>query len=234
MTGVQLIGKNAVITRFEKLGCGSWALYQGKQFIVADAGSDTLNEWLSDFDVTGSTATYILRAYDSETPPTCGTANNDYIACIQFKLTDNYEGYGIAGHSNKLMDRIKGLEDQIKKLEKPDIDDDDEGMSIGAVVSDWLQNPEKLAVVFGIAKQIFTGGSGYTPSPQPIQSISGMAFNTQTVSASSSEGLERISKALDILGTKDPDIVVHLEKLAKLAQDNPDLFKMVVSNLDKL
>lgn len=242
MTGIQIIGVKPVIDRYEKLGCDAWALYQGKQFIVGGNSSDALSEWLKDFEASGSTAAYTLRVYDSDESPTSSTGNNDYIACFQFKVTDTYEGYGIAGHNNKLMERITGLENRIKELSKPDTDEDTEG-SIGAVVSDWLQNPEKLAVVFGIAKQIFSGGSGYLPSAQPaamqatpLQTISGMGtVQTKAVSASSPEGLERIAKALDILGEYDKDLVVHLEKLAKLAKDEPDLFKnVVISKLDLL
>lgn len=237
MTGVQLIGKKAVISRFEKLDCEAWALYQGKQFIVGGVGSDSLNDWLTDFEGSGSTATYTLRIYDCDIAPNSSQAMTEYVSCFQFKVTDQYEGYGIAGHSNRLNDRITSIETELKKLNRPPEDDENETGMIGAVISDWLTNPEKLAVIVGVVKQIFQGGPVVQPAmvaTAPLQTISGFRMNTETVSAASHEGLQRISVALDILGQCDPDIVVHLEKLAKLAQEEPLLFKGIISKLDGL
>lgn len=240
MTGVQLIGKKAVLSRYEKLECDSWALYQGKQFIVGGVGGDSLADWLTDFEQSQSTATYTLRVYDSNEAPTSSNGNTDYTACVQFKVVDLYDGYGIAGHSNKLADRITGIENELKKLNKPDDDDDDDddekGATIGAVVMDWLEHPEKLAVVFGIAKQIFS--SGATPEPamvpaQPLQTIAGFKMNTEEIiNAASPEGLERMTKALDILGQYDPNIVKNLEALAKLAKEQPAIYANAVAKLD--
>lgn len=239
MTGVQLIGTKAVLSRYEKLDCDAWALYQGKQFIVGGLGSEPLSEWLNDFAQSGSTATYTLRIYDCGEAPTSSTGNIDYVACIQFKVVDNYDGYGIAGHSNKLVDRITGLENEIKKLNKPDLDDDEnEGGSIGAIFNDWLEHPEKLGVIVGIVKQIFSGSApAYAPatvSAPPVQAISGFKMNTELVKADSQEGLERITKALDILGQYDPNLVKNLEALAVLAKDQPALYAIAVQKLDNL
>lgn len=238
MTGVQLIGKKAVLNRFEKLECDSWALYQGKQFIVGGIGSDSLSDWLSDFEQSGSSATYMLRVYDYNEAPTSSTGSTDYIACVHFKITDAYDGYGIAGHSNKLSDRITGIEEQLKRLNKPDLDDDeDRGTSIGAIVSDWLENPEKLAVIAGIIKQFFPGSSPAIPvmiPAKPIQTISGFKMENEFINAASPEGLERIGKALDILGQFDPNIVKNLEALAQLAKDQPALYAVAVEKLHNL
>lgn len=232
MIGVQLIGKKAVIGRYEKLDCEAWALYQGKQFIAGGNGALELQDWLNDFEQSGSTAIYTMRVYDSEECPTSSTSTSNYIACVHFKVVDTYEGLGINGYSNKLTDRIGQIEDTLKKLSKPDDREDDEGSGIGAIVMDWLQNPEKLAVIFGIAKQVFTGMP--VTAPAPLQTISGFKMSSEKVSASSPEGLERIAKALDILGEHDPDLVAHLEQLAKLASTEPLLFKHLISKVNGL
>src|ERR1700754_4747149 len=166
MIGVNLIGKEAVLRRYNQLDCESWALYQGKQFIVGGTGVDRLEDWLDGFAESGSTATYSLRVYDSNEVPTSGTGNDDYRACINFKVVDSYEGKGISGHGNALMDRIKGLEQKIDQMGSTE-GDGDEGDSMGAIVTDWLQNPQKLAVIFGIAKQIFMGGPAEAVAAQP-------------------------------------------------------------------
>jgi len=233
MTSVQLIGKPAVLGRFQKLDCEAWALYQGKQFIVGGTGADTLGDWLHDLETSGSTATYVLRVYDSEDTPTSSTGNSDYIACINFKVVDIYEGGGIAGRNDRLMETIRGIQTEIKELRKPAESEEPEGETIGSVIMDWLQNPEKLGIVVGIARQIF-GTVTPIPIAQPVQAIAGLTNPNTQVENSSEEGLQRIAKALDVLGECDPQLVVHLEKLAKLAKEEPVLFKSVIGKLDLL
>lgn len=236
MTGVQLIGKKAVLQRFAKLECEAWALYQGKQFIVGGIGAEDLEGWLDDFQQSGTTAIYTMRVYDCEEVPTSGNASIDYIACIHFKVVDSYDGMGVSGYNGKLGEKIAALENQIKKLTDREEETEEQG-GIGAIITDWLNNPEKLAVVFGIAKQIFTNGSPSPAlaAPQPIQKISGFTMTDQpTISASSQEGLERIAKALDTLGQCDPDLVRHLEKLANMASTEPLMFKAIIGKLDGL
>jgi hypothetical protein len=228
LTGVQLIGRKAVVERFTKLGTESWALYQGKGFIVGGTGADVLNEWLADFEQTESTATYTLRVYDMDQAPTSGTGNSDYIACLNFKVVDTYEGYGIAGHNNQLMQRIKGLEDKLK-----DKDGDEPDTDFGTVVMGWLDDPQKLATIAGIVR-MFTGGAPIQPMgtlPAPMQAIAGLEPQNQT---QMEDNLTRVSKALDTLEKYDPQLVVHLEKLAKLASTDTLMFKAVISKLDAL
>jgi hypothetical protein len=239
MSSVQLIGRKPIISRYEKLDCEAWALYQGKQFMVGGVGSDSLSDWLTDLEQSQSTATYTLRVYDSNEAPTSSTGGSDYVASVNFKVLDTYEGYGIAGRGDRVMDRIKGLEDEIKKLNKPPADDDEDGgTSIGAIVSDWLENPEKLAVIVGIAKQLFTGGAGSMPivaAAQPIQSISGFNnMDTTAIRADSPEGLQRIAAALDILGKHDANLVLNLETLARLAETKPAIFENMLRMLSTI
>jgi hypothetical protein len=227
LTGVQLIGRKAVVERYTKLNTDSWALYQGKQFIVGGVGGDQLDEWLADFEQTGSTATYTLRVYDTDQAPTSSTGNADYIACLNFKTVDAYEGYGIAGHDNKLMQRIKGLEE---KLEGKD-DDDEPDTDFNSIIMGWLENPEKLGMIAGAIRTLFGGVPMQPMGGVPMQAISGLEPQNQT---QMEDNVTRVSKALDILEKYDPQLVVHLEKLAKLASTDTLMFKAVISKLDAL
>lgn len=225
MTGVQLIGRKAVIERFTKLGTESWALYQGKQFICGGSGSGDLDEWLTDFEATGSTATYTLRVYESGEVPTSSTGNADYLACINFKIDDAYEGYGISGHNKNLMQRIKGLEEKLEGK-----DDDEPDTDFNSIIMGWLENPEKLGMIAGAIRTLM-GGSPVQPMGAPIQTMAGLEPQNQT---SMEDSLTRISRALDTLEKYDKQLVVHLEKLAQLASTDPLLFKAVISKLDAL
>jgi hypothetical protein len=230
MTGVQLIGKDAVLTAFNKLGYDYWGLYEGKTPKVFGEGADTLTDWLELFCSSGSTATYTLRIYDTETLPTSQTGGADFVASLNFKLIDMYEGYGIAGHTNKLVQRIEGLE---KKIGGADSEDDD-GEDINSIIMGWLSNPEKLGMVVGAFKQLVGSGpvasavSGNGATAQ--QSMSGFDSNNAG-SSSDDEKLQRLAVALDQLEKKDPKLIEHLEKLGKL---DPLIFNAVIAKLDAL
>lgn len=234
MTGVQLIGKDAVLRRFEKFDTDTWALFQGKQFIVSGVGPDALADWLEDFSASGSTATYMLRVYDSDIAPSSATAATGYIACMNFKLVDMYEGAGIAGHTTRLMQRIEGIEKRLD-TESDDTDDNDRE-SINDVLIGWLSNPEKLGLVIGAARQIM----GMPPVPGAAaalpQAISGfnVTSDSSNQGADTDEKLGRLAAALDSLEKSDTNLVGHLEKLAALAKSDPLIFTGVISKLDAL
>jgi len=230
MTGVQLIGVDAVLSRFEYFEPDAWALYQGKQFIVGGAGSETLSDWLNSFKATGSTATYTLRVYDSDQAPTCATGNTGYIACLNFKLEDNYDGRGIAGNNKKLMDRIEALEKERDGEDEPD------GEDLNSVIMGWLENPEKLGMVVGAVRQMFGMGGSVAPAAvaaAPLQTISGVGGG-DPVTETDEQKLNRLARALDRLEKADPKLLDHLEKLATLGENDPMIFKAVISKLDAL
>lgn len=228
MTGVQIIGKDAVLSRFRKSDTDTWALFQGKQFIASGQGDEDLSDWLDDMLPAGSTATYTLRTYEGA-PPTSSGANSDYISSFNFKLVDMYEGAGIGGHNLKLMQRIDGLE---KKLAAQEEDDGDE--SLNDVLMGWLRDPEKLGMVVGAIRQFMGGPAAAVASP--VQAVSGfnVSHDAQGGNPPAEQKLERLAGALDKLEKSDPALVEHLEKLATLAQNDPLIFKGVISKLDAL
>lgn len=231
MTGVQLIGVKSVLARIEKLDTEAWALYQGKGFIVGGVGSEQLGEWLHDFEAAGSTATYTIRMYDGEEVPTSSTANSNYVASLCFKVVDAYEGYGIAGHSNKLMERIGALEKQLKERDE---EREDESESLNSIIMGWLSDPVKLGQVAGAIRQMMGSTNEMQPLPiaaAPVQTISGIEGGGQP---GDQDDITRLSKAIDILEKHDKKLVDHFEKLAKMAQTNPLLFNTVISQLDAL
>lgn len=229
MTGVQLIGRKAVLEKFESFDTDTWALYQGKEFIVGGIGAESLDNWLTGFEQSGSTATYVLRVYDTEEVPTSATGNGEHIAKIGFKAVDAYEGHGIAGHSSKLMDRIGALEKQLKERDE---EKDDDEPDLNTVIMGWLSDPAKLGQVASAVRIIFgTGGAAAAPvaGPAPAQAISGFGPAEQKA-----DPVARIADALDRLEKKDPKLVEHLEKLATLSENDPALFSAVISKLDLL
>lgn len=230
MTGVQIIGKDAVLSRFNKFDTDTWALYQGKQFIVGGIGEDQLSDWLNDLSTAGSTATYVLRMYDAELPPTAATGNADYVASINFKLVDSYEGQGIHGHSVKLMQRLDAIE---KKLDAEEQGEEEPG-GINDVIMGWLTEPEKLGMVVGAFRQLV--GMGGALPPAPMQAIAGfnVAKDNAPPGVDKEQQLQILAKALDILEKADPKIVEHLDKLATLSQTDPLIFAGVITKVNAL
>lgn len=228
MIGVQLIGKQSVLDAFEKFDSDVWGIYQGKQSVVFGTNGAQLAEWLECFDRAGSTATYTLRVYEPGEPLTSVTGNNGYIACLNFKLVDMYEGHGIAGHTTKLLQRIDALE---KKVDEGEPDDE---IDINNILMGWLENPEKLGMVAGAVKTIFGVGGGTPAVSGTGTTISGFDANKPGGVMQSEDKLTRLSVALDELDKHDRDLVVHMEKLAKLAASDPAIFKAVITKLDAL
>lgn len=230
MIGVQLIGKDAVLSAFNKFDYEFWGLYEGKTPKIFGQGGDALAEWLELFSQSQSTATYTLRIYDTDALPTSQTGNLDYVASLNFKLVDLYEGHGIAGYNSKLAQRIEGLEKKLSAAE-----DDDDGEDLNDVLMGWLNNPEKLGMVVGAFRQLVGGGS---PAPVvagnvPQQTISGINTNNSTggITQDDETKLQRLSVALDKLEKKDPKLIEHLEKLATL---DTFIFNAVIQKLDAL
>lgn len=223
MIGVQLIGKDAVLAAFSKLGYEYWGLYEGKTPKIFGEGADALADWLELFCSSGSTATYTLRIYDTDTLPTSQTGGTDFVASLNFKLVDVYEGYGIAGHTTKLMQRIEGIE---KKL---DSDGDEE--DINSILMGWLSNPEKLGMVASAFRQLVGSGpvapvvtGNGIPAQQTVSGFGGVGSDDEAK-------LQRLSVALDQLEKKDPRLIEHLEKLSKL---DPIIFNAVIAKLDAI
>jgi hypothetical protein len=227
MTGVQIIGRQNVLDRYERLGAESWAIYQGKQFIVGGNDSTALDEWLTTFEQTGTTATYYLRTYDYKEVPTSSNGNSDYTACIAFKVVDMYEGNGIAGQNVKLMERIGALE---KKLDEQK-DQQPEAEGLESVIMGWLEEPEKLAQIAGAVRMIM----GKEPiAVEPVKAIGTTQGPPVTPITQDGERLSKLTSALDRLDQADKKLVDHLVKLASLADTDPELFRSIISKLDLL
>ncbi len=220
MAGIQLIGKDHVLEAFDDFEENTWALFQGKQLLIAGVGADTLEAWLDRFHPAGSTGMYTLRIYDCDLPVKAGT---EYVAALNFKLVDDYGGMGIAGRSSNLMERIAGIE---KKLDG----DSDDGDDITSVLMGWLKNPDKLDTAIGAFMQLTGKSPENIPAGNLPAAVNG--FKVQSDSQGDTDDkLDRVAKALDRLEKRDPKIVDHLEKFASM---DAATFSFVIAKLDSL
>jgi len=214
MATIQLIGCEQILAAFEKIGAEYWALFEGSKPLLTGSGAANLEEWLQMFLPSGSKGTYILRIYRDPEMEDC-------VASFNCKLSDIYEGAGIAGYGSRVDARLAAIE---KKMEGVGANDSMEEETFADVIMGWLRDPVQLGQVIGAVNMLF--GKGSTSVIQPTTIGATEPPNQQDI--------ERLAAILDRLHAKDPKLVEHLNKLATLAETKPDTFKFLISNLDAL
>lgn len=233
MPAVQFIGRSAVVDAFKNRGLEVWGLFQSRQFITAGEGAEALNDFLLKLEPGGSMAVYTLQVYKNADPEeiTNKTENN---GAVNFKLTDP----NLAGTGGDVNNRLARLEGIIAGSE--DDDDDDNGEdSLTGIIMGWLKEPDKLATAIGAFQALVkgTGAGSIAPMPGAVGTIEDRRETpSYAIGGQQSDEVRthRLAMALDQLEKKDPKILDHLEKLASLATNKPDLFKFLITQLDAL
>lgn len=224
MAGIQVIGKDATLKTYEAYDIDTWGLFQDKRPLAAGSGSEELSKWLDIFEPAGSTGQYTLRLY-ADIPPEQVDMGTAYRFCFVFKLYDTYGGQGVIGgyHTIQMQQEIASLK---KQLEEGGSDDEPD---LNDTIMGYLENPTKLGQFIGAIKQIW--------SNNPAEQVSGVTHigNTnQPEGTSLSENdatIERLAAVIDRLEKADKNILDHLEKLAEMAEKNPNKFNMAISML---
>jgi hypothetical protein len=228
-SGIQVLGKQQTLDMFDAYDLGVWAIFQSKEPIVSGEGSEDLSAWLDRLLPAGSVSVYTLRLYDGIEPNNI-TKNSDYRYCFSFKLHSDYGMVGGSYINNSLQQRIEGLE---KKLEDSNGEEDD----LKSIIMGWLEKPEKLATVIGAVKNLLSKGAAVVEPAAAVNAIGSIPTTQQQSESTILENeatLDRLSKVLDRLEKKDKDILKHLEKLADIADQKPDTFNFLISNLGGL
>jgi hypothetical protein len=224
MAGIQFIGRADVVNAFKSRSIETWGIFEKKNFITAGDGADSLNEFLKKLEPGGSGTHYTLKVFKNCDDPDDITDRMECNGSFGFKLTNATVG----GSDNAaIMARL----DAIDKRMSGDDDDDDEEESFEDIIKGWMKEPAKLATVIGAVKSLVGGN----PAPM-LQAIGNVNEKQAPVMASVNphDMLERLSAAIDRLERVDPQIVMHLEKLADLSEKKPDTFKFLISQLDGL
>lgn len=153
-----------------------------------------------------------------------------YNAAIEFRcvpIEEDEVAYaslpkGIIG---QLQQQIKDLKEEKNAAPK----------GIMGYLEPMLENPEVQAMLAGMAAGVFQkvmgifapgGQPGALPTshPQPAAAMAGVQDPNETEAEKLDEALLNLEKA-------DPEIIDDLARLAKLATDKPDVFKLLVTQL---
>lgn len=247
MAGAQFIGKEKLLTAFERRGGGTWQLAQGKKVCATGNGAQELEEWVDIFAVAESRSPYTLHMYGDMEPEEI-TKSTQPEASWDFMMQETRAGVGTvsgtAGVVSKLQQKIDDrIADKLGKY----LDDDDEPEETGqidliAIINDYAQNPHKLGQVIGAVNSLgpmlrnlfgmnsaqpgaaIGSLSNHGQKPQPVQQ--------PTADAGYPDGTyERLVAVLDILGKRDPKLIDHLEKLAALDETT---FSIIMAKVDAL
>lgn len=233
MASVQFKGMAAVLTAFENRGEDAWSLWCGKQFLFKGIGEGDLQTVLESLTQGGTNATYTLQIYEGIKNVQDIKSSSPHDGSFNFKLNaDTQEILGGQYSSLKKSDEILARLESLEKRFEEDEDDEEPEMSIGAIGMEYLKDPNKLAALVNIFSTL-TGRPAVTSFPaNPAPVIGNVQTSSPGPEMSQEEQIMRIGGALEILGKQDPNLVTHLEKLAKLSQEKPDTFKFLLTTLE--
>lgn len=238
-SSAHFFGIPSVITQYEGYDLPTWGVFQNKHFLRAGDNADDLRKYLESLG--DSIALYSLYLYrDHDAADVRRGTEHDYSFAFKLAETGGYGGgvrmaggYGVdmvAQKMHGIMSEKVGriLEDELsgkKKNAKPSFLDE---------LVDLLHDPDRLVTIVAGVKNIFSPShfspAGVTGVDAPIR----WAGTAQQPAMASENDLVRLQNAINILEQKDPKLVEHLEKLAKLAQNDPMLFKSIIGKIDLL
>jgi hypothetical protein len=240
MAAVQFCGRKNIMAAFEKKGIELWSVCKGRELLTAGEGAEELNNFLEMLEPGGSAAEYTIRFYDMDCEPSAIRRDTDYHSCYTVKLTDalymnNNIGRmsGVDPITAEIQSHISGKVLAAVKRElngENEVEEETAGEKIMKGIVGLFQDPEKLiAVINGIRNM----GPGSVATPVRLGGTNPHRVGSDTLPGAppTAGELERLQHALDDLGKIDPDIIAHLEQLAKLARTKPDMYWMAIKML---
>lgn len=234
---VQFYGMTSVMQAAENLNCSCWGIFiNGRLFCKYEAidineSLSMLQKNLEVLQSSNANAIYTLKFFECNNDKPVKI--NDRSICdagsFNFKLIDAEEReqqglMRIGSYNNEIAE----LKRELKAL-KEETEIEPEPATVGSVLLDLLKNPSEMA----IAVNVFRAALGYPV--QNLGAITGIRAGSNAAGETINEEqrLQRLANSMDALEKNDPDLLHHLEKLAKMSNENPDNFKMLLSMLSK-
>lgn len=228
---VQFVGRAAVLKAFEKYDCLKWSLANGvsRNLITAYEGDDDtesrteLEDWLT--MIRGNTTgMFTLRFYEKGTRTI--RPETKEIRSFIFRLAEDlpYQVPQLAGMGGvdaidrlftKLSDRMdqmdKKIDAKIGEIEKKD---DPEKLET------WEKLLDHPVVMAGVGKLFNIDVQGILSESAKLSGIPQEQTDVET--------------SVNIMRRTCPDIDIHLAKLARLSEKNPQLFKALIGQLNTI
>lgn len=228
LPSVQFYGPQNVVEAAINRDCANWAIFQGSQFLFKYEGGnhEESAELLSKIlqSMRQSTAIYTIKFYEDTDKI---KANTPYDGSFNFRLVTEQEreerNNQYQGGRNLILEKLESIEQRLQTVEAEEDEDDQSEMGgIGGMLMGLIQEPEKLATLISIGKNLLGMGN----IQQPAARVAG-------IDVTSLEG-ERIHNAVETLKKNDPKIAEHLTKLATMSEKDPATFNYLLKMLDNL
>lgn len=227
---IHFTGVPAVVQMFQSRDPeAAWAVVSAKMILHKGDGADELKSFLNMLKRQGSNASFTLQIYESvEAAHIKSNTPND--GGFTFRLNKEDEGYT----GNYLQDKIAELQ---KKLDERE---DAEPSKLG-VIGEILDHPTIQAVAPMLITRLLDALTGATTAipavamAGPDQSAEYERVYAETMA--SINGVNDVSKmdaAINKLLAVDAKLSDHLEKLARIATEKPEQFRMLLSMLDNM
>lgn len=241
-TDFQFVGIDETLEAYESRSVDAWALFAGKRMIIRGTGIDSLKKFLTMISNSGTVAVYTLKVYETVSDDTEIKSNTPDDGSFNFKIHSLERGgmSGIIGRHygdpiETIADRLDVIEEKLSGTGA--VQDEGVMSQITTALIGMLQEPRKLNEFIGAL-------SGKPSQPAPVHSypvpgtVTGVSRigqpqpTTAPANLTSENNLQRIGDAIEAIGKHDERIVEHLEKLAKIARENPQQFKTLLILLD--
>lgn len=231
MASIQFLGLEPVLQMFTNRGIETWGLFQGKQFLSAGDGADGLRQYLNAVAPYGSQAIYTLKVYTGNPDPDEITDKTQANGSFNFKLTEGQVGAPakVGGYGMGSLDPITAKLHELVAAKVGDAIEDilnpkPEKQDIGDVIMGYLEDPDALASVIGAVGKLLNRGQ----VPAQLGQVAGLG----ATAAQTGDRVHRLAGALDRLERVDPQLVEHLEKLADIGEQDPDIYKILIKKLN--
>jgi len=245
--GIQLRGMQQVMDAYDNLDVKIWAVYSYKNLLIKGEGASELKAFLDLICRNATEAPYTLKVYEDLTDPKQVKEKTEASGSLNFKLgPDDFEAIGSPVYTGRqstadMFNQIRELKEEIKQLREGSTQPE----TVQEAVIGLLQNPSEAAQLILAFKEVVSSlfnkpaappaVRSYQDAPRPaavgnIQSSTDMATPRELTDSEK----EKISAAVDVLIDRDPKIADHMEKLAAIAQKNPDQFKLLLITLDSM
>jgi hypothetical protein len=237
-------GVDNVISWYQDMCKGNepyYSVWDGRYLKFSYAGSsvedgmEILSTNLRMAEQAKNSTVLVLRLHQELTKGMYVSDKTPYWASLSFRSVsvenDSLAVYNLSG--NAALGRI---EERLKRLEG---DGADKPQTTMGFITGLLENPQVgpivtqaaigavTAIINKVVPGLLPGGPMASPSPA-LPSNGGMGIG------SVQDGVHDFDWAMDTMERVDPDMEKHLIKLAEISEKNPDLFKMLISQLKSM
>lgn len=218
-------GIENVLQFYENMNIPALAIFTGNQFCWKlitndiDEGKEALQKWA---DLLGDSnyAHHTIRVYEN---PKEIKAKTDYDGSFNFQLNEdpNKVGHVLGSTNNLVLSKLNAIETRMKKIEEgggEEGDDNVEDYGLGKL-GRIIQHPAIAPLVLALGGKISESVMGFIGG-NPVE-VNGLPAPQKDTAGDE----KQLQDAITRLKKTTPNLHVVLQKLAKLSESSPGLYK---------